>query len=342
VTGRTVHSQFDWVFPWYEHYTSSGVEWQGKPLLGTAWRDADLIGLAPLVHRTVVVSRMKLRCIDMVGYNVQSGEFLVVDDFPGLVGIFVDSIINDTRFDLIRFNGFFENSEKLRAVKWAAKRNGLSVDCVEYCFPVVNLENGYAAYYAARSTRFRRAQRRQEEQAQNEYGGWSLERYKKADVDVDLDTVLERVTAVYNSSWKATGGRVLPENHRLFYADIARRFARKGKLGLSFLKLGNIDAAFFLALEERGVVYDVFISFDDRFRDLRPGEFLMKQLLPLISRENIHTLVSHGEHAYKKVWSTDDVPQRRVHIYSHKPRAVVSRVLKFKLKPLMLRLAGRI
>lgn len=337
VKNRTVHSSFDWVFPWYRHFTGAGLAKYGQPLLGIAWQGDQLVGLAPLVRRESRFSRVMMRRVDFVGFNAETGEFLITDGQPSLVGAFMASLFESVKFDLVQLRGFQTNSREFVALEAAAKSRHFNIELSNYYYPIVNLADGYDAYYKSRSNKFRRVLKRQTEKINNDFGGWEIERFTNLDGEQSLRHALSRVTSIYNSSWKAVNEQHLPNHFIAFYSDISTRFAANTKLDLSILSIGSQDAAFFLAIEDAGVLYDVFVSYDQRFKALRPGEFLMKQLFPSIAERNCRTLVSHGAHQYKKVWSTDEIPRVRVFIFSRRIRALIGWALQFKIRPFLKR-----
>ena len=121
----------------------------------------------------------------------------------------------------------------------------------------------------------------------------------------------------------------MASHHRGFYRELAQRFARRWMLDLSILKIGGVDAAFLLALVERGVWYDATISFDDAFSDLSPGTHLMLQTLRLLPEDGVHTVVSHGAHDYKTRWASAFVPLVRVYLFAPGPIGRLSRIARF-------------
>ena len=334
VNKRTVHSSFDWVFPWYKHLSVKEEKSFGKPLLGTAWKGDKLCGVAPLVIRNTKIAKIPMREIDMVGYNCEAGEFLIPDDMPELVGDFIESIIEAVNFDIIQLNSFSRNSDQFYALSKVTDEFKLNIEFEDYFYALVNLESGYESYYKSRSSRYRRNLRNQEKKLSNE-GGWKLEKFTELEHEAELQSALSRMVSIYNSSWKAIDGKSLPDTYQKFYEDISYRFAAKGMLDLSLLTVDSKDVAFFLALVDDGVLYDVFISYKNSFKSIRPGEFLMLQLLKNTPNHNIHTVVSHGAHDYKRVWASDFVPLTRVCIFSNGLKSNLARIISYKLKPMI-------
>lgn len=335
VNKRTVHSSFDWVFPWYKHFSVKKESIFGKPLLGAAWKGNTLYGIAPLV----VISNTKLakipvRRIDMVGHNAEAGEFLVPDDMPELAGDFIESIVDTINYDLIQLQNFHRNSDQFNALKKTVEALKLNIELEDHFYALVNLKSGYESYYKSRSSRYRRNLRKQEKILLDE-GGWKLEKFTELEHEAKLQSALSRMVSIYNSSWKAVDGRLLSDYYREFYEEISYRFAAKGMLDLSLMSVDSKDVAYFLALVDRGVAYDVFISYDKSFKSIRPGEFLMLQILKDITNHNIHTVVSHGAHDYKRVWASDFIPVTRIYIFSSGFKSNLARIISFKLNPVI-------
>lgn len=337
VHDRSVHSRFDWVYPWYQHFANEAKPRYGLPLLGVATIGNNVAGLAPFVSRRIKLSGIGLRCAELVGFNAQTGEMLISDSRPTLVGEFVRSLLSCGDFDVVRMNGFSEGTDRLDSVRKVTGKRQLEL--LDYYYPVVDLEQGCDHYFESRSNRFRRTLRRQIRMANQDFGGWELERNRTDTDERSVAAMMDRMTSIYNSSWKAVANsEPLPRDYIRFYADIAQRFGANGELDLSILRLGEQDAAFFLALKDRDILYDVFISYDQQFKALRPGEFLVKQLLPRIADDNCKLLVSHGAHEYKKVWSTGEVPQLRLLAFAKSLRAFAGQPFGFKFRRLIRRI----
>ena len=81
---RTIASTYDFVVPWYRAYRGTGAEQYGDPLLGAAWSGDELVGLAPLTRWEGTLGKVPLTRIDSVGFNAETGEFLVAADRPEL------------------------------------------------------------------------------------------------------------------------------------------------------------------------------------------------------------------------------------------------------------------
>lgn len=342
VVDRTVHSRFDWVYPWYRHMMREPSGKYGEVRLGIARDGDDLVGLAPFVRRNIAFARVPLVAADPVGVNAETGEFLVRAGYENLKTEFVDSLFENHNIDMLRLIGAGPKGDVLEPIQDAASAARRRFESVHSYYPVVEFGDGYEAYYASRSNRYRRSLRRQEEQIRELYGEWSIDRIANGAGTAGLERNLKRMRDVYNRSWKVIGSSELSDHFFDFYSELAGRFAARNTLDFSILKFGEEDAAFFLALRDDDVLYDVFISFADRFRDVRPGEFLMKQLFPIVADDGVRTIVSHGPHAYKKVWSSAERAHPHTFIFGNTIRGRLAWATSFRMKPLAEKLSKKL
>ena len=118
-------------------------------------------------------------------------------------------------------------------------------------------------------------------------------------------------------------------------ATIARS---QRKLALPLLTIGGRDAAFMLGVVDRDCYFDITLSYDETFAKVSPGAYLMQRALEACAAAGIHTVVSHGAHAYKKHWASEFVAQKRVFLFAPTVRARATRMIRFSLRPLWERL----
>ena len=137
--------------------------------------------------------------------------------------------------------------------------------------------------------------------------------------------------SVYNRSWKAARNGEISEPHCGFYEEVVLKFAKRGMVDLCFLKLDGKDIAFVLWLVDRDCYYDVKVSYDEEYASLSPGIFLMHELLKILSQNNIHTVISHGDRDYKKNWVTAFIARYRIFIFNNGFKSKLSHLIKFKI-----------
>jgi CelD/BcsL family acetyltransferase involved in cellulose biosynthesis len=332
-SGRTPLVSGDYLLPWYRHYAGRA----GRPLVGSAWEGTTLVGLAPLVVRRGRVGGVPLQCVQFAAAAGEAGEFLLADGRPDLAGAFLESLGDAVPFDVARFNNLEAGSAEFEALARSAARRGLAVETVPTSYAVVDLSRGYDAYLARLSGKFRgNVQRRARAMAAQ--GAVAVEGvHFGADRDA-VEGSLARMFAISDRSWKTRRGGPMAEHHRAFFREVARSFGARGRLDLAILTVGGQDRAYMLGVAERGVYYDVTLSFDDSIRHLAPGVFLTQAVLRRLADRGIHTFVSHGVHEYKRHFASALVPRQRALVFTRRPRARLSRALRFSLAPLWTRL----
>lgn len=331
VNYRTVFASCDYVIPWYRYYRGNKHQQYGVPLLGTAWTDDKLTGVAPMTYWKGWLGGVPVHRIDFAGFNSHVGEFLVPDDKPEIIGRFIDSLIVKGGFDVICLNGFDTNSQKYQELGNAVSAHGLRMERSDYSYAIIDLKNGYNAYYDSLTSKRRNNIRRHAKNVAKA-GTWQVDTIKSVENEKELTSFLERMIKIYNSSWKVNARGQLAEHHSGFFKETANRFVRREILHLSILSINSQDIAFFFALMEGGILYDLFISYAESFKELRPGEFMMQEIAKHLPDMGIRTIVSHGDHDYKKNWASDFVPLTRVFIFSNGLRSKISRLMKFKIQ----------
>jgi CelD/BcsL family acetyltransferase involved in cellulose biosynthesis len=323
----------DYLLPWYRQYAGRA----GRPLLGTAWQEGTLVALAPLVVRRARVGGVPVTCVQFAAAGAEAGEFLLADGRPELTGTLLESLAAQVPFDVARFNLLDPAAAEFAALARAAAQAGLALETLPTAYATVDLREGYDAYHARLSGKFRANLRRRARAAQAE-GALRVEGvHLEPDVPA-VERAVGRMLAVSDASWKARRGGPMAEHHRGFYREIARRFGARGRLDLAILKLGGADRAYMMGVVDRDVYYDVTLSFDDAVRALAPGVLLTQEVLRRLAARGIRTVVSHGVHEYKRHFATAIVPRRRAFVFARRPRAALSRALRFSLGPVWTRL----
>lgn len=330
--GRTVLSTFDYNDTWYRCYAGS----EGDALIGLARRNGTLAGVAPLVIRTRHIGKLALRSVEFVPHDAYAGEFLVDDGSPEVAGAFLDSLVQHVRFDVVCLNDIDVTSERHAVLRDVAMRHGLGVEVTDHPNAMVDLSDGYDHYFRQRSTHFRQAIRRMGRRIEDS-GATAVEGVVLTRGIDRIDDTVQRMIAITEASHKLRGER-LADIHRRFLAGLAQRFGVRGMLALPILRVGDRDAAFVFGLVERGCFFDITLSYDEAFAQLRVGTQLVQELLKELAAHGVHTVISHGAHEYKAHWATTFTPSPRLFLFARTARAIATRMLRFQLAPLWRRL----
>jgi len=124
----------------------------------------------------------------------------------------------------------------------------------------------------------------------------------------DVDELYARVLDVERRSWKGPSGTgLIHEEMRAFYAALFRRLHARGRLRLVFARLGGEDVGYIAG----GVIGDQYrglqFSFDDRFRDLSPGNLMQAHEIDALIEEGFSLYDLGIDIAYKARWADERV-----------------------------------
>jgi CelD/BcsL family acetyltransferase involved in cellulose biosynthesis len=332
VQKRTHLSTFDFLAPWYRHYSGS---YGGAPLVGLAWRGQRLVGVAPLTVCSGAVARIPVTRIEFAPSDVPAGEFLVDDDQPETVAALIESVVDHQKFDVISLDGFDAGSPQLTALNEIASKRNLPIETTDHAYAVADLRGGYQKYHAGLSGHYRR-NLNQKARKMTEAGGGRVEGVRLGGDPKAIEKSVARAIAITEASHKLNGQR-LGDDHRGFMLELARRFGARGMLSLPILTIQGRDAAFILGVVERHRFYDITLAYDESFAKLSPGALLMQRTVEQLAAEGVDMVISHGAHDYKKHWATAFVPQKRVFLFAPSLRGAATRFVRFYLAPLWQR-----
>lgn len=124
----------------------------------------------------------------------------------------------------------------------------------------------------------------------------------------EADDLYGRILAIEHRSWKGpkrTG--LLNDEMRLFYAALLRRLHARGRLRLRFARLEEKDIGYIAG----GVIGDQYrglqFSFDDRYRDLAPGNLMQAAEIDALIAEGFRLYDLGIDIPYKARWADERV-----------------------------------
>ena len=304
---------------------------------GVAWDRSE--GLAPLTVRRGRLGRVPVTRIDFAPNDSIAGELLVRDDASRVVPALLDSLVRTVRFDVICLNGFEPESPQLQAVQTVARGSRLSTELEEHAYAIVDLSQGYGHYWATLTGNMRRKVNQRTRRL--EAMGAAVDGVLLASSD-DLEERIRRMIAINEAELQAPGAapchppsRVPRRNHsqvrRAKHAEPSDPVDRRARRRLHS---GRHRARLFLR-RDAGVRRS-------RSRPWAPECFSCSERSKRLADADVHTVISHGAHDYKRHWATAFVPQRRMYLFSQRPLAAAARLVRFRLQPLWQQAAGRL
>ncbi|PLX88220.1 MAG: hypothetical protein C0618_04780 [Desulfuromonas sp.] len=324
---RTLFSCYEWVSVWYRHYGA----YYGYPLVGVASDNARVVAIFPLVFRQATFGKIPVRLAEFAGFNAEAGELLVAPGYDAVVGALVSSLLEQNFVDIVALNGV----EKVHPLQSALNPNNskgwYKIERQQDCYAVVDLKGGFEGYCQSLKSKLRNNLKRQRKKIET-VGAWRVETCGRDASCAEHLSVLDRVFAIYDRSWKAASGGVLSDLHRDYYRELISQFAQQNMADTALLQIDGADVAFIVCLVEGNVYYDVKVSYDENFAALSPGIFLMHNYLQYVAGQGGVSVVSHGNRAYKKNWATAFVPRERVYLFRNNLKGRLANFSKFRLE----------
>jgi predicted N-acyltransferase len=152
----------------------------------------------------------------------------------------------------------------------------------------------------------------------------------------NIDDRLADCWAVSSRTWKhETGSSIASSPERIrFYESIAK--SNRNWLVLGLLHRGGDAIAFEYNLLEKGVLYNLKLGFDERFRSLSPGQVLRFKMLEWAFENDVNVFDFMGNAAdYKVAYSSEILTHRNLRVYSSTPRARLLAAYEFDVRPLL-------
>jgi CelD/BcsL family acetyltransferase involved in cellulose biosynthesis len=262
------------------------------------------------------------------------GEFLLNDDMPDLVENFINDLINMKEHHIIGLNRCDLDGDKYIVIENIIRNKRLRRELTQTRYAFVDLRGGYDSYCRSMSKNFRRNLNRHEEKICSA-GSIRIERMERYCDSKNISKYLSRMFNISLTGWRAKEFGIEEERHHQNFHDyFFPRLALKGMLDISILCIDDKDIAYIVGIIENGVYYEIVTAYNELYKDLSPGTYLIQEILKWCDKNKIHTLISNGDHEYKKRWATEMISQGRLIIFLPGFRSRLGYVAKKSLQPL--------
>jgi len=325
--GRTIFATWRYRMVWYRNRAGE------RPLVAGVWDDATLVGLGAFTEWKGTLGGVPIRRVDFSGHQVYQGEILASREQERVRDLILGSLMKNVRCDAMMIlgpDGAAADAERLvelgRAHRFQCERT-------PHHFSVVDLEKGYDAYFAGRTSQFRTNVRNRERKIAA-LGGAEVEVVgRSGESEAQVHAAMDRVSSILDRSWrpKESGPRA-PNADRIERATSVE-FAKTRQLELSFLRIDGKDVAFYQAVREGETLYDIAIGFDDAYKAVGPGTVLLQRVLKAAAAGGVRRLVTHGPYPYKKFWASRRVDQSRYLFFAPTIRGRLARYFKLRVAP---------
>ena len=161
----------------------------------------------------------------------------------------------------------------------------------------------------------------------------------------DLERELEDGFRVEASGWKGRAGTAInsrPDTDS-FYRAVARDFARREELRLSWISLDGRMAAFDLCILHRGRLYLLKTGFDEDFRRLAPGLVMRLSIIEHCFEQGLRSHELLGtESEWKAKFATSKRPHVTVRTYGRNPAGFARYAYRGAVRPRLRRAYRRL
>jgi CelD/BcsL family acetyltransferase involved in cellulose biosynthesis len=294
-----------------------------------------LVGAAPLGIgeaslsarlRFVKVKRLQLLADEHVGFC----GFLIAPGHEDVAELLLNAIAD--RADLWDV-GILEpmaQSTTLDDVLEAASYAGLP-DIVETRFQssVIDLSGGWDRYLAQRPRQFRKSVRSTQEKMKAK----NLRIMRETD---NGSALLERILALSARSWKGRAGTAVGVHAsannlvRNYWAV----FGPRREMSLYLLEIDGEDAASVILLRQGSTSYGYVTDFDERYRALSPGRFMVTHAIQDCCKDGITRFDMLRRTHFLESFTDDSYAIKRVRLFPSRNYAYVTIRLEAKMRPL--------
>jgi CelD/BcsL family acetyltransferase involved in cellulose biosynthesis len=295
-TPRDVFLTWEWLSAWWKSYSD------GKQLyLVTAWREEELIGMAPLMLVRQWENGLPLRVLHTLGApNSDVSHFLARDDDPQILQALCNAIkAQSSRWDAIELNEFQSNLPQTKFIMDYFEQAGFQV------YPKVGLhyhipiQSTWDEYFRKLSKNLRHNLQRRLRRVE-EAGTYQYLRVKGHEITWDH---FETIFQINEKSHYPEVYRT--EKDRAFHREILERM--RGREWV------EIHLFFF---NEKAIAYQYGFEFDERYEDWRggfdqsyPQLSIGKLLMSLTTERHFNSNYKdidflRGVHEYKLDWAS--------------------------------------
>ena len=324
-TGASPFQRPGWIAAWLKAFGS------GEPVLLTAHRNGDLVGLLPLQDGGGVLAAPA---------NWHTPEFgPVAADAEAARALIAGAVGRARRRVDVAFLPHTGTAAAL-AAGIAAGDARILIRTIERS-PWVDLAGSWSDYEARMPGKRRADLRRRDRRLAEEVGAVECSAHTGAE---DLRPLLEEGFAVEASGWKGERGTAITADPavRGFYEDVAAWAADAGLLSLWFLRAGGRAVAFAFCIRDAEAHHVLKIGFDPAYSRYAPGMLLTRAMLRDAFAEGLRRDEFLGQDdAYKLAW-TDRLHEReRLQVFPRGVAGAADAVAWRHGRPLVKRLARR-
>jgi CelD/BcsL family acetyltransferase involved in cellulose biosynthesis len=208
--------------------------------------------------------------------------------------------------------------------------------------PYVELSGSWDAFYTGRSRSLKKANNLAANRL-SKTGEIRVEWLGPGAGDAECQRVLETAIAISARSWKKETGNALDQpGPNAFIRELSRSGFKNGWLSIWLVHVASRPLAMEYQLICAGNVHALRADFDIECEAVSPGTYLFRHLLEsLFERKLERYFMGPGENPYKKRWTDQAEPLRRIVIYNRTCRGRAAWIREVVVKPRLRHLRDR-
>ena len=319
-----------WIRTWWESFGA------GCKLHVLLVKDGDgVIAIAPLMLTRRKFYGWPLRCLEFIA-NVHTPrcDFLVTRRHAEVYRAIWSSLSGRRElWDVLLLCQVAADSPTLHEISLLAAESQLPLGQWRSALsPYLPIQDDWDEYFKQRNSKHRANLRRRMKRL-SELGPVEMERITR---EGRLEEALEEGFRIEGAAWKDQSGTSIraQQESRLFYTQLARRFAQRGWLELNFLTVSGRRIAFHYSLRYNNKVYLLKPGYDPAYSSYSPVNllcYLCLQHLFDTGTEEFDFLGVGDE--WKLQWTHETRSHYWLFVFSKAPLAFLIYLAKFRVLP---------
>jgi CelD/BcsL family acetyltransferase involved in cellulose biosynthesis len=262
------------------------------------------VAFVPLVRRRERLRGLPVRTLGFLTAPDTPVADIVGSPMPGVLGWIFDYLRCRRDWDVLRLEKLAANSPTLDALEQGTFRGFQWRRAGVLASPYLALTGGWESFYAAKSPRFKKTLRNNQNRLKR-MGQVAVEEHRSVDSTSPLFAEIVELTA---RSWKGERRLAIATMPRMreFFTELTQRASARGWLAVWILRLDGRPIAMEYHIVAGGVAHALRADFDLAFEELSPGSALNHAIAQaLFARGDLHEYdMGPGLNPYKLRWAT--------------------------------------
>lgn len=301
-TTPSLFGSYSWYSCWWPHFAAGA-----DLLLLALWEKSRLVGVAPLMRRSVRLHGVPVRLIGFIenGDSLHNDFLLAEECREEALQIILDALLaRDSAWEAVKLNKLPEGSPNYEILLRLLKRKGFASQMrPTFDSPYLEIAGSWGEFLNSLSTRTRKTLRN----VRNTLDRTGQVLVRQIRTWEEFLKRREEIYRVARASWSGQIGNCLASPANLgFFEDLTEVASRKGWLSIWLLELDGRIIAFEYHLRAFGRQHGMRASFLPEYSRLSPGTYLEMEVLRATFEQpgdvGLYDF-GGGSDEYKKKWT---------------------------------------